>query len=139
MNIFYKTVSKNTMETIFHSYMLLLSMKFSSARDAKYFNDRDTGFMDSHPRILDIYGEHSWEEISIEGRGTSMYFICKVMLKMKDNTRIECQKYSYRLSRTPSNKPRCEGRHAMDLLSSLKRFEDSPVFKSVIEDTFGML
>jgi hypothetical protein len=139
MNIFYKTVSKNAMETIFHSYMLLLSMKFSGARDARYFDDRNTGFTNPHPRILDIYGEHSWEEVSIEGHGTAMYFICKVMLKMRDNTRIECQKYAYRLSRTPSNKPRCEGRHAMDLLSSLKRYEDSPVFKSVIEDTFGML
>lgn len=136
MDIFYKAVSKSTMEAIFHSYVALLSTQFGNTR---YLKDKDAGFMNSHPRILDIYGEHSWEEISIEGRGTSTYFICKVMLKMRNNTRMECQKYAYRMLNTPSGKPICEGRHAMDLLSNLKRFEDSPVFKSVLEDTFGMM
>lgn len=136
MDIFYKTVSKSAMETIFHSYVALLSTQFGNTR---YFKDKDAGFTNPHPRILDIYGEHSWEEISMEGHGTYTYFICKIMLRMKDNTRMECQKYSYRLLQTPSGKPRCEGRHAMNLLSNLKRFEDSPVFKSIIEDTFGMM
>lgn len=136
MDIFYKAVSKSTMEAIFHSYVALLSTQFGNIR---YFNNRDARFMDSHPRILDIYGEHSWEEISIEGHGTYTYFVCRIMLRMKNNTRMECQKYSYRMLNTPSGKPKCEGRHAMDLLSNLKRFEDSPVFKSVLEDTFGMM
>lgn len=132
----YKTISKSTIETIFHSYVALLSIQFTSGRLSRNMN---TGFRNYNPRILDIYGEHSWEEVSIEGRGTSMYFVCKIMLKMSGNTHMECQKYTYRLFKTPSGKPKCEGRHAIDLLSNLKRFEDSPVFKSVIEDTFGMM
>lgn len=133
MDVMYKSITKKYLETTFYSYIELLRQKFVLNRCSNVkFAMRGERLP---KRINHLYGKTEWVEL--EGIN-AIFFQGIIVLQLVNGKEMEAYKVTIRMGQTPTGNPQCQLRHSVELIRSLERFQFSPLFLSVVEDTFGM-